>query len=333
MGKVLIFGGVVMDRYYFVDRFPRRGQDGMIRDSADFVGGCAVNMAFTVKNLGGTPYIVSCIGDDDPGRDSIEYLEDNGMPTDCIRQWAGTVDKEIPDHSPGASEVETGEVKASAACRTGYCLVFVEPDGERTFLTREGCEGRFDESLIPGRVKDECNVAAVTGYYLLGSDSGRIALALEKLKAMGYAILFDPGPMVGQISADVLERVIELADVITPNWDEAAFLAAKRVCPKRGGDKGLETELWAEDVAATGSKVILTRGAGGGLVFEGKRRIAYDGVPAKMVDSTGAGDSFSGALAYGMAKGWSMEQAVALAARCAALTVAIKGPHGKFNKI
>ncbi len=307
MAKVLILGGLMVDRYYFVDRIPRRGHDGIIEDSFHFVGGCAINMAVTIKNLGGTPFVVSYVGRDAMGETCLDYLREKGLPLDCVRQ------------------------AADGANSTGYCMVFVEPDGERTFLTKEGCEGKFDESLIPAGVSDSCCVAAVTGYYLLGNSGSRVASLLEKLKEKGCAILFDPSPMVGYIAGDVLDRVMASADVITPNWDEAVFLAGRNASRKQGGGKAKGPEAWAEAAAGEGRKVILTRGAGGGIAFEGDGRLLYDSVPAKIVDSTGAGDSFSGALAFSLARGWSTEKAVAVSALCAALTVEIKGPHGDFD--
>ena len=137
--------------------------------------------------------------------------------------------------------------------------------------------------------------------------------------------------MVDRIAVDVLERIMDLADVITPNRGEAALLAEKVIWGKKEYFKGRNPGEWAEDVAASGAKVVLTGGAGGGIVFEGNRKVAYDGIPAKTVDSTGAGDSFSGALAFGMAKGWSMDKSLAVAARCASLTAGIEGPHGEFD--
>ncbi len=331
MSKVLIFGGLIMDRYYFVDRFPQRGGDAAIKHSLDFVGGCAINMAFTIKNLGGTPYIVSFVGEDEPGRACLDYLRAKGMPGDCVRQTACVKTEGGPggrSGQNGAGEAVSGH---GSPCETGYCLVFVEPGGERTFLTGEGCEAKFDELLIPERVAEESGVAAVTGYYLLGDSGSGVVSFLEKMKAKGSSVLFDPGSMVDRIAVDVLERIMDLADVITPNRGEAALLAEKVIWGKKEYFKGRNPGEWAEDVAASGAKVVLTGGAGGGIVFEGNRKVAYDGIPAKTVDSTGAGDSFSGALAFGMAKGWSMDKSLAVAARCASLTAGIEGPHGEFD--
>ena len=195
-----------------------------------------INMAVTIKNLGGTPYVVSCVGRDAMGEGCLDYLRKKGLPLDCVKE--------------------------AASASTGYCLVFVEPDGERTFLTKAGCEGKFDESLISGRVADSCRVAAVTGYYLLGNSGGRVASLLEKLKAKGCAILFDPSMVKYRMMCWIgcgISRCNRQLD--------GSFGGGKRI--SEGRRQG--PEAWAE-VRRGRTQVILTRGAGG-IVFEGDRRL------------------------------------------------------------
>ena len=59
-----------------------------------------------------------------------------------------------------------------------------------------------------------------------------------------------------------------------------------------------------------------------GLAFD------YSPAPARVVDTTGAGDSFDAGLLYGLATNMDLRDAVALGAACAAKTIAIMGPHG-----
>ena len=114
--ECLILGGLVPDVYYSVSRWPDRGQDGFISDENVVVGGCAVNMAVTAENLGLRAHVVSCVGEDEIGGRMDGYLKEHGLSRRLIRRTGGV---------------------------SGKCLVFVEPDGERTFLTRKGAEGLF----------------------------------------------------------------------------------------------------------------------------------------------------------------------------------------------
>ena len=58
----IIFGGLVVDKYFDIESYPDRGQDGFITGEAAFVGGCAINIAATINNLGGRAHVVSDVG-------------------------------------------------------------------------------------------------------------------------------------------------------------------------------------------------------------------------------------------------------------------------------
>lgn len=286
---ILLFGGLLLDRYFHIDRWPRRGQDGFFDLEESFVGGCAVNMAVTIHNLGGRPHVVSCIGDDQTGRAIRNYMEAQGLSCQLVCSV------------PGAS---------------GSCLVFLDPEGERTFLTRRGAEGDFPGELAQ-KVKELSPAwAGVTGYYLLGGDASRILDCLEFLHDNGTKLLFDPSPLVGDICPHILERMVAISDVLTPNVTELPLL---------GGGEALPGLVQA------GKTVLLKRGAQGGTVYSPEQTFDYASAPCEAIDTTGAGDSFSGALLYAMTNHYPLSQSVELAARCAAKTVRLQGPHGFWN--
>lgn len=286
---IVIFGGLLLDRYFEVDRWPVRGQDGYIAGEDSYVGGCAINMAVTIENLGGKAHVASCVGNDRTGKSILEYMEEHALSQTLLSQVDGT---------------------------TGSCLVFSEPDGERTFLTRMGLEERFTPELAERIRQLDLGYAGVTGYYLLGNDSEVILLCLEELHAAGVKILFDPSPLVGDISPAILRRMIAVSDVLTPNQTELSAL---------GGD-AVPVEL-----AKQGKTIFLKKGEDGGTVFTGEGSFDYASVRCDAVDTTGAGDSFSGALLYAMSRELPLEEAVRLATICAAKTVQIHGPHGFWN--
>ena len=283
---IVLLGGVLLDRYFYIDRWPARGQDGFLTREESFVGGCSLNMAVTIRNLGGSAHAAACVGDDTIARTIRGYLAEHGLSGQLIPTLSGT---------------------------TGSCLIFSEPEGERTFLTHIGVERIFPPALSRDILAMAPAWAGITGYYLLGENPEDILDCLEALRRSGTGILFDPSPLAGDIRPEILERMISLSDILTPNATELPML-------------GGETALSA--LTAAGKTVILTRGAGGGTVYTPKETFDYDGVPCAAVDTTGAGDSFSGALLFALTQGDSLKHAVALAARCAARTCEVRGPHG-----
>ena len=293
---ILICGGLLLDRYILVDEYPVRGEDGFILESFDVVGGCTANIAKTVKNLRAVPYAVSYVGSDSAGSEVMDFMDREELPTDCVRRKEG---------------------------RTGYCMVLLEPDGERTFLTCKGCETEYSDLLIFEPAASVCGVVAVTGYYLLDDSSEKLIGRISALKGSGSKVLFDPSPLVGKIDKRRLERMLSLSDVIMPNKAEAGFLAMST---------GHETpELWALAHSKGGTCIVITDGSAGGCLYQNGKSHRYDAVKTNALDTTGAGDSFTGAIAYSLAHGVPPEKAVLLAAAAAAATASAKGPHCDFS--
>ena len=283
---IVLLGGLLLDRYFYIDRWPARGQDGFLEREESFVGGCSINMAATIHNLGGQAYIATCIGEDAVGQTILDHLEQHGLSRRLVHTVAGT---------------------------SGSCIVFSEPEGERTFLTHKGAECVFTPALAQDLLMTAPAWAGVTGYYLLGDHPEDIMSCLEGMHRGGTQFLFDPSPLVTDIAPDILARMVQISAILTPNGAELAPF---------GGEKGLR------DLIGAGKTIILTRGAEGGTVYTPEGDFHYASAPCTVADTTGAGDSFSGALLYAMTEGWPMEAAIDLAARCAARTCEINGPHG-----
>lgn len=293
MGEILILGGLLLDRYFVLDQYPDRSGDALILDQFDRVGGSAINMAKTIDNLGGRGYLVSSLGTDAQGDQVLAYMKEEGFALDCLGTRAGN---------------------------TGYCLVFLEPDGERTFMTSKGIEGHFSRDLLAREVEEACQAILLTGYYLLDETSWEVVDYLQEAVARGKRLIFDPSPLVEKIEPKILKRVLDLSQVMTPNREEAHFLA---------GTEAIED--WALAESRKGKTVLVKDGSRGGLLYEEGQVSGYEALALEAIDTTGAGDSFAGGLAYGLSKGLPTDQAVRLASACAALTVTIKGPHGDFG--
>lgn len=288
----IVLGGLVADRYFDIESFPERGQDGLITSETAYVGGCAINIAATINNLGGNAHIVSYVGNDKTGEQIMNYIRKNKFAEDFIKQTEGI---------------------------SGYCLVFKEPDGERTFLTKKGVEGNFDTGLLDNIDNIRAKVGAVTGYYLLNENASLIMDCIEVMRVSGTKFIFDPGPLVGSIDKEILKRMVKASAVITPNEAELAVFEH-------------EDKNFIENFIKNKGIVVRKQGNRGGMCYTRHGIFNYNSVKTEAVDTTGAGDSFTGALCYSLGSGTDIKSSVELASVCAAKTVEINAPHG-FWKI
>lgn len=293
MIECVIFGGLLLDKYYEVRGLPERGQDGFIDREFQCVGGCAVNMAATFRNLGGMGHVVSFVGMDETGREITDYMDKHDLSLRYVKEKKG---------------------------ETGYCMVFLEPDGERTFLTKAGMELEFSKDILEDNLEN-IRYAAVTGYYLLNDGAEKIVETLEEFRNRGGFILFDPSPLVGSIDKELLKRVLSISGCITPNISEADIIADILFA-------GCKWEEWIKAFADGGRYAIVKEGADGGTIFEGVNSRRYHAVKKEAVDTTGAGDSFAAGVLYALAAGKNIYEAVELGCLTSAKTVTINGPHG-----
>lgn len=294
--KVLLLGGLLMDRYLVTGSYPARGEDTLITDEFQRVGGCPYNVAKTLQNLGLEPVIYSALSDDAMGRELAGTMAAEGMNTQATYPLPGE--------------------------RTGYCMIVLDGEGERTFFTFRGCEGHFDPARIPPDLLEETAAVFVTGIYLLyPAWSGLAVEFLEKAAARGKLVLFDPGPLLGEMDPGLLRRALEAAAIITPNTGEREQI-----------EKALSIPDLPEWGLSHGMRCVLeTRGSRGAVLYTPGGREELPPCPARVVDTTGTGDSFAGGLLAGLLTHGDLGRAAAEAGACGALTAEALGAHRVFG--
>ena len=136
----------------------------------------------------------------------------------------------------------------------------------------------------------------------------------EQLAAARIPFIFDPGQGLPMFDGAELQRFVDQATWVAVNDYEGRML-----CDRIG--RSLE-ELSRSHLRG----VIVTLGADGCEVWSQGRRTHVPGVAAsEVVDPTGCGDAFRGALLYGLERGWQLERCVALGNRIGALKIASRG--------
>ncbi|MDR3577681.1 MAG: carbohydrate kinase family protein [Anaerolineaceae bacterium] len=295
--KVLLLGGILLDRYFEVDRYPEAGQDTLIHKFYERVGGCSLNVAVTLKNLGSQPYIVNKFGDDEVGGKIERYIQSLAVPTTCMLKVNGG--------------------------QTGYCLTILDGSGERTFFTSKGCEVEFSPQNVPLPLRADFAFVYITGYYLLNRQTAAGVLELvQTLHQNGCQVVFDPGPLVGEMDTEQLHQLLKISDWLIPNQAELS-----QIQKKIGVSGDLHTWLFEQGMQG----MALKKGSQGVDILTRQSSFTLKGLPVDITDTNGAGDSFAGGFIHGLANGYTLRQAAALANACGAYTTTINGPHGIFS--
>ena len=294
--QVLLLGGLLMDKYLVVGRYPERGEDTLVTRQFQKAGGCPYNVARTLQNLGLDPVLYSAISSDEAGRELARTVEREGL-------------------NPSALYPLEGEP-------TGCCMIVLDGEGERTFFTFRGCEGHFDPARLPRPMAEEAAAVFVTGIYLLYPGWSEKAVDfLEELASAGTPVLFDPGPLLGEMDPALLRRMVELASILTPNRQE------RRELERLLGIPSLPEWGFARRLVCLAE----TWGEGRARLYTPEGAKTLPALPAQVVDTTGAGDSFAGGLLAGLLMGQTPLQAAWTASACGALTTEAVGAHPSFT--
>jgi sugar/nucleoside kinase (ribokinase family) len=206
---------------------------------------------------------------------------------------------------------------------TGFDVALVEPDAERTFVTHLGAEtvrGPRSWDAVPAGPGD---AVYVSGYGLVAPDTGA-ALGDWAAALPSDALLFvDPGPLVAQIPAAVLDPVLARCDWLSCNHREAGLLGGAGAPPDDPAEAA--RRLLARGAAAN---VLVRAGAAGCyLAVLASSDVVHVRAPkVTAVDTTGAGDAHSGAFLAALAEGLPPLGATARANAAAAFAVTRPGP-------
>ena len=242
--------------------------------------GCAGNIAYSLKLLGGKPLPMATVGED--GAAYLARLK--------------------------SLDIDTRFVKQLDDSYTAQAMIMTDKDNNQITAFHPGAMAEAHVNVIDG------SEGAAIG---IVSPDGRDAMIQHaaQFKAAGIPFVFDPGQGLPMFNGEELLAFVEQATWITVNDYEG-----KMLCDRTG-----------LDLAALSMKVkglVVTLGEQGCEVLEQGSKTLVAPVKAKeVVDPTGCGDAWRGALLYGLEQGWSLPKCAALGNRVGALKVAAKGPQ------
>lgn len=243
-------------------------------------GGCAGNISYSLKALGGEPLPMATIGCD--GADYLQRLTTLGISKEFIREISDTY--------------------------TAQAMIMTDRDNNQITAFHPGAMMQAHITRISVRTDVKLGII---------SPDGRDAMLqhAQQFKAADIPFVFDPGQGLPMFDERELARFLDQSTWVTVNDYEG-----KMLCDRTG---------WScADISRRVRGLIVTLGAQGSEVWIGGEKTLVPPVRAsQVVDPTGCGDAYRGALLYGLEQGWSLADCAALGNRLGALKIAHRGPQ------
>ena len=201
---------------------------------------------------------------------------------------------------------------------TGFVVSIVDATGERTFLTSRGAEATLTAADLDPVRPAPGDAVYLSGYGLAHPSNAPALLAWLARLGGNHLVIFDPGPLAGELPADVLGPVLARADWLTCNAREGTLLTGEA----EPGDA-----LAALTARLPRAGVLVRTGPDGCLLGRpGSPPEHVPGFRVEAVDTNGAGDTHAGAFLAALAAGASPAGAARQANAAAALSTTQPGP-------
>jgi adenosine kinase len=243
-------------------------------------GGCAGNIAYSLKALGGTPLPMATVGSD--GREYVARMQQLGISTEFVR--------EVPD------------------TYTAQAMIMTDVDNNQITAFHPGAMMQAHGTRVAARPDIKLGMI---------SPDGRDAMLEHALQFedAGIPFVFDPGQGLPMFDGRELASFIDAATWVTVNDYEGKMLSER-------------TGWSSADISRRVDGLIVTLGAEGCEVWVGGEKTHVPGVrAAQVVDPTGCGDAWRGALLYGLEQGWDLVRCAELGNRVGAVKIASRGPQ------
>jgi ribokinase len=285
MGRVIVVGSVNVDLVVRATTLPTPGTTVTGEDLARHHGGKGGNQAVAAARLGAEVAFVGAVGRDDLGEQAVRALAAEGVSTEHLAR----VDRP-----------------------TGVALIVVDAAGHNQIAVAPGANGALDAEGVAAAL--ERLAVGPTDVVLTSREipDQAVRAALAAARAVGATTILNPAP-----ATQLTEQTYRLADYLTPNEHELTEMtgladptAAAASLLEAGGTRWLAVTLGADGAMLRGPDDFVAR------------------LPAptvRPVDTTGAGDTFNGALAALLAMGQEPAQAVRLAVVAASLSTRHQG--------
>jgi ribokinase len=280
---IVVVGSSNMDLVVKSLRIPVPGETVMGGEFLMVAGGKGANQAVAAAKLGAKVFFVARLGNDLFGRKSLDNFRLEGL--------------------------DTTYVSLTSDAPSGVALIAVDHAGTNAIVVAPGANARLSPDDVRRAETQIRSAGAVVAQ--LEVPMATVQCAAEIAHDAGVPFILNPAP-----AQWLSPSLLKIVSVLTPNESEARILTGIEVVDANSARKAAEMLLSAGVKA-----VIVTLGSKGFLVAEGNATELVPAMKVKAVDTTAAGDAFTGSLAVGLAQGQNLRDAALFANRVAAFSV------------
>ena len=291
LSKIIVIGSANTDMVVKAQKLPLPGETILGGTFFMNAGGKGANQAVAAARLGGSVTLVTKVGNDVFGRQTIEGLKKENINTDYVF---------IDEINP-----------------SGTALIIVNAEGENCIVVAPGANA----NLLPAdieKVKELATAAVILMQLEIPIET--IKSVAKRAKARGQKLILNPAP-----AQPLDDELLKGLFLITPNETEASLLTGITVEDELTAAKAADIFL-SKGV----QNVIITLGKQGAYFKNKEQIIKVNALQLKALDTTAAGDTFSGALTVAITEkmdlittGW--EKAIQFAVKAASISVTRMG--------
>ncbi len=290
MSSICVLGNFVADNSFYADKLPAKGQTLFGTGHQVGPGGKGSNQAIAASRLGSKVYFLGKIGDDSNGKMALDLYKKNKIETKTI-----VVSKEHP----------TGVAGIMINTSDGTNAIIVYP-GASMEITKEEVDS-FSKYITDSKI-------------FLTQLEIKTDVTLHSLKIAKNAnstTILNPAPAI-----KIHDEFFKYIDFFTPNETEAEFYFGKKIV--------------SYDDAKLAGDFFLKKGVKNSIITMGEKGIYFSNkdenfslpalnIKGKVIDTTGAGDSFNGALASALDKKFNLKNSLEFAIKASGKSTMSKG--------
>lgn len=301
---VVVVGSINADLVVTLERHPQPGETLLGRTMTVMPGGKGANQAVAAAKLGARTVMIGAVGHDTYTEVALSGLRDAG--------------------------VDTGAVQRVAGVSTGVAIVEVDDAGENTIVVIPGANAEVTPELVAAssQVIADADVLVLQGEIPAASVSAAVSLAAGR-------VVINLAPVIALDRSTLLR-----ADPLVVNEHEGALVLAQLtgspsdVSDGSAGSVGSAHAATARALVDCGfASVVMTLGGSGALLATATGLLEIPAPKVPVVDTTGAGDAFTGALAARLSAGDALPDAVQVAVLVGAYAVGTEGAQPSYPSL